>query len=68
MISDADILRSLRKLREDLEEMELVVKRNIARAPRVPHRERYQLLHQDLGRRLVRAHAEWLDAVERELA
>jgi PadR family transcriptional regulator AphA len=68
MISDADILRSLRRLREDLEEMERVVERNIARAPLLPHRERYQLLHQDLGRRLVRAHAEWLDAVERELA
>jgi DNA-binding PadR family transcriptional regulator len=68
MISDEEILESLRELRADLERMAAVVQTNIARAPSLPHRTRYMLLQQDLGRRLVRAHAEWLDAVERELA
>ncbi|HEY3019733.1 MAG TPA: helix-turn-helix transcriptional regulator [Solirubrobacteraceae bacterium] len=68
MIDDEDILASLQKLRADVEEMSAVVATNIARAPSLPHRTRYMLLQQDLGRRLVQAHAEWLDAVERELA
>jgi DNA-binding PadR family transcriptional regulator len=68
MIEDAEILASLGKLREDIEEMKAVVATNIARAPSLPHRTRYMLLHQDLGRRLLQAHADWLDAVERELA
>jgi PadR family transcriptional regulator, regulatory protein AphA len=68
MISDEEILASLERLRADVEQMSEVVATNIARAPSLPHRERYMLLHQDLGRRLLEAHAEWLDAVERELA
>jgi DNA-binding PadR family transcriptional regulator len=68
MIKDDEILASLEKLRSDIEEMSAIVAKNIARAPSLPHRERYMLLQQDLGRRLLQAHAEWLDAVERELA
>jgi DNA-binding PadR family transcriptional regulator len=68
MIDDAEILASLQRLRDDVAEMSEVVARNVARAPGLPHRTRYMLLHQDLGRRLLQAHAEWLDAVERELA
>jgi DNA-binding PadR family transcriptional regulator len=67
MIEDDEILISLRKLRADIDEMSQVVATNIARAPSLPHRTRYTLLHQDLGRRLLQAHAEWLDQVEREL-
>jgi DNA-binding PadR family transcriptional regulator len=67
LLDDAEILASLRKLRADIEAMAAVVELNIARAPLLPHRERYTLLHQSLGRRLLRAHAEWLDEVEREL-
>jgi PadR family transcriptional regulator, regulatory protein AphA len=68
MIEDEEIVASLQRLRADIEEMRAVVAINIARAPTLPHRTRYMLLHQDLGRRLLDAHAEWLDAVERELA
>jgi hypothetical protein len=32
-----------------------------------PHRERYLLLTQSLGRRLVRTYRDWIDEVEREL-
>ncbi len=67
MIDDDEILASLQKLRRDIEAMSVVVATNIARAPGLPHRQRYMLLQQDLGRRLLQAHADWLDAVEREL-
>jgi DNA-binding PadR family transcriptional regulator len=68
LLSDDEILASLRLLRRELEGMEAVIETNIARAPLFPHRTRYALLFQDLGRRLVQAHSEWLDAVERELS
>jgi DNA-binding PadR family transcriptional regulator len=67
MIEDAEILASLQGLRADLAEMAAVIERNVARAPSLPHRTRYMLLQQDLGRRLLQAHADWLDAVEQEL-
>jgi DNA-binding PadR family transcriptional regulator len=67
LISDEDILASLERLRAEIAQMREVVARNVARAPGLPHRTRYMLLHQDLGRRLLDAHAEWLDDVEREL-
>jgi PadR family transcriptional regulator AphA len=68
MIEDEAILASLQQLRRDIETMSQIVATNIARAPSLPHRTRYMLLQQDLGRRLVQAHTDWLDAVERELA
>jgi PadR family transcriptional regulator, regulatory protein AphA len=67
LIEDHEILASLRKLRSDIEEMSAAVATNIARAPSLPHRTRYLVLQQDLGRRLLQAHSEWLDAVEAEL-
>jgi hypothetical protein len=48
--------------------MSAVIEANIARAAALPHRRRYALLFQDLGRRLLEAHSDWLDEVERELA
>jgi PadR family transcriptional regulator, regulatory protein AphA len=68
MITDAEILASLRQLRADIDEMRAVVERNVSRVPQLPERrQRYARLLQDLGRRLVEAHAEWLDTVEAEL-
>ena len=67
MIEDDEILASLDKLREDIAAMSEVVATNIERAPSLPHRERYALLLQDLGRRLLEAHSDWLDDVEAEL-
>lgn len=68
LISDAEILASLHKLRTDIAEMSAAVEANIARAPNLPHRARYLLLLNDLGRRLLEAHAAWLDNVERQLS
>jgi PadR family transcriptional regulator AphA len=67
MIADEEIVASLQQLRADVEEMSALVELNIARVPSLPHRARYLLLQHDLGRRLLRAHTEWLDAVEAEL-
>jgi DNA-binding PadR family transcriptional regulator len=66
-IDDDEILASLQGLREQIDAMREVIAINVERAPLLPHRTRYQLLHQDLGRRLLDAHADWLDAVEAEL-
>jgi hypothetical protein len=38
-----------------------------AMARTIPHKERYLLLNHALARRIVDAHSEWLDEVEREL-
>jgi DNA-binding PadR family transcriptional regulator len=68
MVEDHEIITSLQKLRDDIDQMSTVIDTNIARAPNLPHRTRYALLLQDLGRRLLQAHGDWLDEVERELA
>jgi DNA-binding PadR family transcriptional regulator len=68
MLTDEEILVSLEKLRTDVEEMRAIVETNVARIPLIPaRRARYASLLQDLGRRLVQAHADWLDEVQREL-
>jgi PadR family transcriptional regulator, regulatory protein AphA len=68
MITDEEILSSLRQLHADIDELRRVVDTNLSRIPKLPERrQRYAWLLQDLGRRLVDAHAEWLDAVEAEL-
>jgi hypothetical protein len=68
LIEDDEIVASLQRLRADIDDMSRLVATNIARAPGVSHRTRYLLLQQDLGRRLLQAHSDWLDNVERELA
>jgi DNA-binding PadR family transcriptional regulator len=68
MLSDEEIRKSLKQLRADVEEMRSVVATNISRIPQLPERrQRYARLLQDLGRRLVEAHAEWLETIEAEL-
>jgi DNA-binding PadR family transcriptional regulator len=68
MIDDEEILASLQALRSDIEAMSQIVATNIARAPNLPHRTRYMLLQQDLAHRILQAHTDWLEHVERELA
>jgi hypothetical protein len=38
-----------------------------AARPAFPHRERYLRLEHSLARRLLQAHLDWIDEVEREL-
>jgi PadR family transcriptional regulator, regulatory protein AphA len=68
-LSDDETVRaSLAAMRADIADAysELETGEAIARA--IPHRQRYLLLVHGLGRRLLAAHEEWLDDVERELA
>ena len=67
VVDDETVLRSLEALRGQIADIyaQLDTADEIARA--VPHKERYLLLNRALARRIVDAHAEWLDEVEREL-
>jgi DNA-binding PadR family transcriptional regulator len=67
LIEDHEIVESLQQLRADIETMRAAIARSEDRAPGVPHRTRYLLLHLDLGRRVLEAHSEWLDHVEEAL-
>ncbi|MFN8216824.1 MAG: PadR family transcriptional regulator [Solirubrobacterales bacterium] len=67
LADDAALLASLDSLRTELDELEAATELAAAAAAEIPHRTRYLLLVHDFGRRLVRAHREWLAAVEREL-
>jgi hypothetical protein len=59
MLTDCEILTSLTQLRSDISELRAVVETNVSRIPQLPGaRQRYAYLLQDLGRRLVEAHAE----------
>jgi PadR family transcriptional regulator AphA len=68
LVGEAAVLSSLRPLRAELEAhlAWLDVGEDVART--IPHRERYLLLNHALARRIVQAHLDWLDQVERELA
>jgi PadR family transcriptional regulator AphA len=67
VVDDETVLRSLEALRSQIDELlvQLDAAEEIARA--IPHKKRYLLLNHALARRIVEAHAEWLDEVEREL-
>ena len=62
------VIASLRALRDEIGELEAVLDEAERRAPAVPHRERQLRLLHSLGRRVLRAHLEWVEEVERELA
>jgi PadR family transcriptional regulator, regulatory protein AphA len=68
LVDDATLARSLLAMRGDLAELTALLDESERRLAVLPAAQgRYLRLSYDLGRRLVAAHAEWLDAVEREL-
>lgn len=67
LADEREVLGSLVALRDDLARLEEWLEQSRRRADELPHRTRYLRLIDDLGERLVRAHAEWLDEVERTL-
>lgn len=67
LIDDATIVASLTGMRAELDDLEALLAEGESRAPEVPHRERYLRLSFSLARRLIDAHREWLEDVEREL-
>jgi PadR family transcriptional regulator AphA len=64
---ESDVVESLRSLREEIAELSVGVDADELRAASIPHRERQLRLTRSLGRRLLQAHLDWIDEVEREL-
>jgi DNA-binding PadR family transcriptional regulator len=67
LVGDEAVLGSLRPLREEIAAHLARLDEGDRIAAGLPHRERYLRLNHALARRIVQAHAEWLDEVEREL-
>jgi len=63
----ADVVESLRAMREEIDELDAVLDVEEARRSAFPHRERQLRLLHSLGRRVLQAHREWIEEVEREL-
>ena len=61
------LAESLAAMREEIAELSVGIDEDERRAPWIPHRERQLALVRSLGRRLLEAHLEWIDDVEREL-
>lgn len=67
LVGDDAVLASLRGLRDELDDLYARLDTADTVAAGIPHRERYLRLNHRLARRIVDAHREWLDEVEREL-
>ena len=61
------VLESLQALREEIGELAAILDESERREPQFPHRRRQLRLLHSLGRRILRAHLEWIDEVEHEL-
>lgn len=61
------VLHSLQPLREEIAELAAILDESEKREPQFPHRRRQLKLLHSLGRRLLRAHLEWIEEVEHEL-
>ena len=68
LVGEEAALRGLRGLREEIADLSARLDIGEAAAASLPHREKYLRLNHRLARRIVQAHADWLDEVERELA
>lgn len=67
LVGEEPTLESLRGLRPQVDDLLARLDVAEAAAAALPHRERYLLLNHRLARRIVQAHVEWLEEVEREL-
>jgi PadR family transcriptional regulator AphA len=61
------VAKSLGALRDEIAELSAGIDEDERRAALIPHRERQLKLVRSLGRRLLEAHLNWIDEVEREL-
>jgi DNA-binding PadR family transcriptional regulator len=68
LVGEAATRESIVALRDDIADLSARVDEAEASAEALPHRRKYLLLGHSLGRRLLAAHLDWLDEVERELA
>jgi DNA-binding PadR family transcriptional regulator len=67
LVGDDAVLASLAGLRAEIADLNAQIDTGEAVAAQLPHRERALRLNHRLARRIVRAHEDWLDEVEREL-
>jgi DNA-binding PadR family transcriptional regulator len=67
LVGERAVLDSLMALREEIADIAARLDAADAAAAAIPSRERYLLLNHRLARRIVQAHTDWLDEVEREL-
>jgi DNA-binding PadR family transcriptional regulator len=67
IVGEEPVLESLRPLRDELAGISARLDAGEQAAAALPHRERYLLINHRLARRIVAAHAQWLDEVEEEL-
>ena len=67
LVGEKPVRESIAILREELDELDDLIDKGEEAAATVPHREKYLLINHRLARRLVAAHREWIDEVEREL-
>jgi DNA-binding PadR family transcriptional regulator len=67
LVGEEPVRESISALREELVELEGLMDAADAAAATLPHREKYLRLNHRLARRLIAAHREWVDEVEREL-
>ena len=67
LVGEQAVLDSLRALREEIADISARLDAAEAIATTMPRRQPYLLLNHRLARRIVEAHSDWLDEVEREL-
>jgi PadR family transcriptional regulator AphA len=68
LVGEAVVRESIGTLRADIADLSERLDIAELMAGMLPHRRKYLLLAHSLGRRLLEAHLEWLEEVERELA
>ena len=67
LVGERAVRESLSGLRDQIADLNARLDIGESVAPTMPQRARYLMLNHRLARKLVAAHAEWLDEVEREL-
>ena len=68
LVGEKPVRESITMLREELDELDALLDKGEEAAATIPHREKYLRLNHRLARRLVAAHREWIEDVERELS
>lgn len=68
LVGERPVRESVSALRAEIEDLSARLDEAEAVAQALPHRRKYLLLNLGLARRLLEAHLEWVDEVERELA
>ena len=66
-LDEGAVVKSVQALRPEIAELTAGIERDERRALTIPHRERQLRLVRSLGKKLLNAHLEWIDEVEREL-